>query len=48
MKLPLIVGGGLMCQKDLDRAWGAGATCVVVGSAVEREPAVLNEMRLTR
>ncbi|MDP7435417.1 MAG: geranylgeranylglyceryl/heptaprenylglyceryl phosphate synthase [Bacteroidota bacterium] len=48
VKLPLIVGGGLMCQEDLDRAWGAGATCVVVGSAVEREPAVLNEMRLTR
>ena len=48
MKVPLIVGGGLTCQEDLDRAWDAGATCVVVGSAVEREPAVLNEMRLAR
>ena len=48
VKVPLIVGGGLTCQKDLDRVWDAGATCVVVGSAVEREPAVLNEMRLVR
>jgi len=48
VKVPLIVGGGLTCQEDLDRTWDAGATCVVVGSAVEREPAVLNEMRLAR
>ncbi len=45
--VPLIVGGGLSCQQDLDRAWDAGATCVVVGSAVEREPTVLQALRAT-
>ena len=44
VKIPLIVGGGLTSQEDLDRAWDAGATCVVVGSAVEREPAVLESL----
>jgi phosphoglycerol geranylgeranyltransferase len=48
VSIPLIVGGGLKCQDDLERAWDAGATCAVVGSAVEAEPAVLNEMRLAR
>ena len=46
--VPLIVGGGLTSQEDLDRAWDAGVTCVVVGSAVEREPAVLQSLRATR
>ena len=46
--VPLIVGGGLTSQEDLDRAWDAGATCVVVGSAVEREPAVLQSLRARR
>ena len=46
--VPLIVGGGLNSQEDLNRAWDAGATCVVVGSAVEREPAVLDSLQLAR
>lgn len=46
--VPLIVGGGLTCQGDLDDAWEAGATCVVVGSAVERKPSVLETLHLTR
>ena len=46
--VPLIVGGGLTSQEDLDRVWDAGATCVVVGSAVEREPAVLQSLRARR
>ena len=46
--VPLIVGGGLTSQEDLNRAWDAGATCVVVGSAVEREPAVLDSLQLAR
>ena len=46
VSLPLIVGGGLSCQDDLDRAWDAGATCAVIGSAVEREPAVLDRLTL--
>jgi len=46
VSLPLIVGGGLSSQDDLERAWDAGATCVVMGSAVEQEPAVLEALRL--
>ena len=46
VKIPLIVGGGLTSQADLDRVWAAGATCAVVGSAVEREPAVLDVLQL--
>ena len=46
VSLPLIVGGGLSCQGDLYRAWDAGATCAVIGSAVEREPAVLDRLTL--
>ena len=48
VQIPLIVGGGLMSQQDLNRAWDAGATCVVVGSAVEQEPAVLESLQLAR
>ena len=46
VSLPLIVGGGLSCQEDLERAWDAGATCAVIGSAVEQEPAVLDALKL--
>lgn len=46
--VPLIVGGGLTSQQDLNQAWDAGATCVVVGSAVEREPTVLDSLQLAR
>lgn len=46
VSLPLIVGGGLSCQDDLDLAWDAGATCAVIGSAVEQEPAVLDRLTL--
>ena len=46
VSLPLIVGGGLSCQDDLERAWDAGATCAVIGSVVEQQPAVLDELRL--
>jgi phosphoglycerol geranylgeranyltransferase len=44
--VPLIVGGGMTSQADLERAWQAGATCVVVGSAVERNPAILDELTI--
>ena len=46
VSLPLIVGGGLSCQDDLECAWDAGATCAVIGSVVEQQPAVLDELRL--
>lgn len=45
--VPLIVGGGMTSQTDLEQAWHAGATCVVVGSAVERNPGVLSDLRLS-
>lgn len=43
--VPLIVGGGLTCQTELDTAWASGATCAVIGSAVEQEPTLLDNLR---
>ena len=45
--VPLVVGGGMTSQANLERAWEAGATCVVVGSAVERDPAILDELQVS-
>lgn len=45
VNVPLIVGGGMTSQSDLEQAWKAGATCVVVGSAVERNPAILGDLK---
>ena len=36
--VPIVVGGGMTSQTDLDRAWEAGATCCVVGTAMKRTP----------
>jgi len=40
--VPIVVGGGMTSQTDLNRAWEAGATCCVVGTAVEQDPEVLD------
>ena len=45
MDVPIVVGGGTMTsQTDLDRAWEAGATCCVVGTAIEKDPEVLDSL----
>lgn len=42
--VPIVVGGGMTSQTDLDRAWEAGATCCVVGTAIEKDPEVLDRL----
>lgn len=41
VQLPLIVGGGLRSTEDVLNAFDAGADIVVVGTAIEREPDLL-------
>jgi len=41
--IPLIVGGGIKTKQDLVDAYDAGADLVVVGNAVEQNPAILLE-----
>ncbi|RAR72482.1 geranylgeranylglyceryl/heptaprenylglyceryl phosphate synthase [Flavobacterium aciduliphilum] len=36
--VPLIVGGGIRCRRDIDNAYEAGATLVVIGTAFENDP----------
>ena len=42
--LPLIIGGGLKTQEDINRAFESGATMVVIGTALENNPELLNEL----
>jgi geranylgeranylglyceryl phosphate synthase family protein len=42
--VPIIVGGGMTCQEDLEEIWEAGATLAVVGSAIERDLSVLDTL----
>jgi putative glycerol-1-phosphate prenyltransferase len=42
--LPIIVGGGMKTRDQLEAAWNAGATLVVVGNAIEKEPALLESL----
>ena len=44
--VPLVVGGGLSTQDDLNRAWDAGATCCVMGTAIERHPRLLQSLKV--
>lgn len=36
--IPLIIGGGIKSKAGVELAWNAGATMVVVGTAVEENP----------
>ena len=42
--LPLIVGGGLKTKQDINRTFEAGATIIVLGTALENNPELLNEL----
>ena len=35
IKIPLIVGGGINNQKDLNDVWNSGADIAVIGTAIE-------------
>lgn len=38
INIPLIIGGGIKSKAGVELAWNAGATMVVVGTAVEENP----------
>ena len=46
LSVPLIVGGGLRCFKDVLCAYNAGADVVVVGNILEDDPFLLSKLLL--
>ncbi len=42
--VPLIVGGGIKSDKDIAKAFNAGADIVVIGNALEENPDLLKEL----
>jgi putative glycerol-1-phosphate prenyltransferase len=42
--LPLIVGGGIKTRESIAAAFEAGADMVVIGTALENNPQLLNEL----
>jgi phosphoglycerol geranylgeranyltransferase len=38
IQIPLIIGGGIRSKNQAESAWNAGATMVVVGTAIEEDP----------
>jgi putative glycerol-1-phosphate prenyltransferase len=42
--VPLIIGGGIRTKSQIESAWSAGATMVVVGTAIEQNPHWLVEL----
>lgn len=45
---PLIVGGGIRNRKDAEAAFAAGADILVVGNAIEKDPALIEDISETR
>lgn len=48
VSLPLLVGGGIRSAALAEKAWKAGADCLVVGNALENEPSLLPELTRLR
>lgn len=44
LSTPLIVGGGISCPEDLEKAYTAGADIVVVGNALEEDISLLSSL----
>lgn len=42
--IPILVGGGIRRREDIDRAFDAGATHVVIGTAIEERIEVIEEL----
>jgi phosphoglycerol geranylgeranyltransferase len=38
LRVPLIIGGGIKTKTQVEAAWNAGATMVVIGTAIENDP----------
>lgn len=45
VNIPLITGGGIRSLQDAENAWNAGSDVVVVGTAFEQEPELVNSFR---
>lgn len=45
---PLIVGGGIRCEADAERAWNAGTQILVVGNAIEDNLEFLSELAVAK
>ncbi len=48
ISIPLIVGGGIRCEAAARVAWSAGADIVVVGNALEKDPAFIEKLCIER
>jgi putative glycerol-1-phosphate prenyltransferase len=46
VELPIIVGGGMRSAEAAEAAWRAGADVVVIGNALEEQPALLQELAM--
>jgi phosphoglycerol geranylgeranyltransferase len=46
--LPLLVGGGIRSAEQAKMAWRAGADCIVVGNALEKQPDLIGELGAAR
>ncbi len=44
--IPIIVGGGIRSAQQAQTAWEAGADLIVVGTALEKEPQLLQDLSL--
>ena len=41
VSVPLFIGGGIKTQKQLEKAWNAGADIVVIGNAIENNVSLI-------
>jgi putative glycerol-1-phosphate prenyltransferase len=48
IQIPLIVGGGIRTQKQVNEAFQSGADIVVIGTAFEQNPLVLNKIKMKK
>lgn len=45
LSIPLIVGGGIRTRQQLNKAFDAGATIVVIGTAFEKDESFFNKLK---
>jgi phosphoglycerol geranylgeranyltransferase len=44
LQIPLIIGGGIRSRSQVEAAWKAGATMVVIGTIFEEDPSAINSL----
>jgi len=45
LEIPLIVGGGIQNRKQIEKSFENGANLVVIGTAVEKDPTIISQLR---